>query len=447
MKIALLDVQTKDKAVNKTMAGGFGTTSSYNSKSNISLFVRLLEIAKKISVKIPLIELAYLAQIFKQKGHQVEISYSDTFAEADLYLIYISLVESNQEIRTAEKIREIYPKAKIGFIGTLVTVQPELFKDYADFIIKGESEGFFLNYEGDYRLLKGVIDASYIENLDSLPFPNWSFFNMESFVHYNFFGRRPVYPILGSRGCPFSCRYYCAYPIIAGIKVRYRRIDKIIEELKYLIKEYNAIVVLFRDPNFSIDMKWAKELCQAMIEERIRVHWACETHLSCMDKELVDLMYAAGCRAITVGIESRDEEVIYSSKRQDIEEKHLRDIVRYCEFKGIKIMAGYIFGGLGDDSKKVMKTIRYAKKLNTSFAQFYIATPYPGTEFYKELEGRINTSDWELFDGYTLVFDHPGFPGQELEGLKQRAYIEYYYRPAWILNFARSKIRDIFDRW
>lgn len=445
MKIALLNIQTRDLAINKTMAGGYGTSSNYGDGRN--LLTRILKSVKKKGVKIPLTEFAYLGRLFKQRGHKVEISCSKYIPDAELYLIYVSLVEFNMEIKTIREIRKNNLSAKIGLIGTFVSVFPELLKNHADFIITGESEGFFLNYSGDYRLLKGIIKASYINDLDLLPFPDWSLFPMKKFIHYPLFGNKSVYPMLGSRGCPFLCRYYCAYPIVAGTKVRYRKVEKIIEELKFLIREYNAKAVLFRDANFSLDMNRTEKLCKKIIKNNIHIRWACETHLSCLDKSLVDLMYASGARAITVGIESRNKEILKASHRQDTNEEHLQEIVNYCENKGIKIVAGYIFGNLKDTSQSILDTIRYAKQLNTSFAQFVISTPYPGTQYFQDLETQLTTRNWELFDTYTLVFKHPNFSRNELERLKEKTCIEYYFRPRWILaRLLRNKLNDIFDR-
>ncbi len=446
MEIILLDIHSKKSAINKTMAGGFGTSSNYSAKANKSRFTKLLEVVKKSATNIPLIEFAYLSRIFREKGHRVSTHYSGAIPAADLYLVYISLVEYNSEIEAIRTIRMQYPRSKIGLIGTFVTIFPEELKEYSDFVIKGESEGFFKNYEGDYLALSGVVEAPAMDNLDVLPFPDWSFFPLNSFKHSLFFGNVPVYPILGSRGCPFTCSYYCAYPLLAGKRIRFRSIDSILSEISYLRTKYKAKAILFRDPNFSVDINRAKEFCRVLLNNAIKIRWACETHLSRMDKELVDLMWDSGLRAITVGIESISEEVIKTSKRQSVEKRHIMDIINYCETKGIKVMAGYILGNLNDTRETIKDTLTFAKQLNTSFAQFYISTPYPGTQYYYDIKDRINTNNWESFDTYTLVFGHPNLGAVELEKIKEHAYKTYYLRPQWLAKFAKELAYDFFNR-
>jgi len=256
-----------------------------------------------------------------------------------------------------------------------------------------------------------------------------------------------VYPVLTSRGCPFSCSYYCAYPIIAGRKVRYRSIENIINELRYLKDKYNARAVLFRDPNFTLDKDRVMQLCNEIIGKKLNIHWACECHPSQLEKKLIDLMYKAGARAITTGVESRNKEVLKQSHRyQGIEEKDLEEIVDYCEKKGIAIMAGYILGHPSDTEKTVNDTIDYSIKLNTTYAQFVISTPYPGTQYYESLADYLITEDWTKYDTYTLVFNHPSLSYKKIEELKCRAYIKYYYRIRWILTkFVRRKLNDFFN--
>ena len=152
-------------------------------------------------------------------------------------------------------------------------------------------------------------------------------------------------------------------------------------------------------------------------------------------------MKKAGCQAITIGVESRTKEVLKASKRQDVKEEHLREVVHYAEKIGISIMAGYIFGQMEDTEDTLDATIKYAIELGTSYAQFVIATPYPGTSFYKEVENQLTTKDWTQYDTYTLVFQHPNLSAAILEDYKKKALIKFYFRPRWIFEkFLKKRV-------
>ena len=95
----------------------------------------------------------------------------------------------------------------------------------------------------------------------------------------------------------------------------------------------------------------------------------------------------------------------------------------------------------------IKNTINYAKRINTSYAQFTISTPYPGTEYYKDIKNTITTFDWENYDTYTLVFKHKYLTVTDIEMLKNKAYSSYYLRPSWIIKrYIKNKVYDLFNR-
>ena len=102
---------------------------------------------------------------------------------------------------------------------------------------------------------------------------------------------------------------------------------------------------------------------------------------------------------------------------------------------------------MSDSKKTILDTIEYAKTLNTSYAQFTVSTPYPGTAYYQNLINKITTNDWSKFDTYSLVFEHANLSNKDISNLQNKAFTEYYFRPSWIFNkFFYSKINDLFDR-
>ena len=80
---------------------------------------------------------------------------------------------------------------------------------------------------------------------------------------------------------------------------------------------------------------------------------------------------------------------------------------------------------------------RYSISLATTFAQFKILTPYPGTPLWKQFAPLVCESDWEKFDGYTPTFRHPNLSHDELRFLLGAAYARFYVRPSWGANYFR----------
>ncbi len=142
LKISIVDIQNHKLATNKTMAGGFGTSSAYSKTNNFLL--NFLQKVKSKGVRIPLLEFGYLTHIFESQGHSVDIVYSEKVdTKSDVFLIYTSLVEFKNEMACIKHIRDNNPNAKIGLIGLLPTVLSEELLNLADFVIKGEPDTYF----------------------------------------------------------------------------------------------------------------------------------------------------------------------------------------------------------------------------------------------------------------------------------------------------------------
>ena len=222
--------------------------------------------------------------------------------------------------------------------------------------------------------------------------------------------------------------------------MRSRTPASVVDEIEYLVKRFGVRSVLFRDPIFTIDRARVEGIATLLLERNVRVEWGCETHLNHLDEELIALMRRSGLRTINVGIEGVDDAVLGDMHRKMIKVDRQQQIVRSCESQGVQIAGFYILGLRTDTAANIRKVIDYAKRLNTTFAQFTICTPYPGTPFFSEMRGSIVDFNWEHFDGFTPVFQHDSLTRDELIGWRERAMAEYYARPRWAAKFVRQLV-------
>lgn len=434
MKIILVDIQSKTNLIiNKDLSGGFGTSSNFGK----SFFSKALIKIKKDSVKVPILMLGYLSRILKDNGHEVEFSTTDKLSNVDLYIIYSSLIEHSAEINFAKKIKK-ETDSKVAFVGPFATFKPEIFLEISDFVVAGEPEQFAMNLNDE--IPKGLIASTKLENLDDLPFPDWKPFKIDTFSYSHYLNKKNVFTsMLTSRGCPYSCSYYCPYPGFQGDKMRYRSVDNVLNEIEYLIDNYNVRSILFRDPIYTLDMKRAQKISEGIIKRKLNIEWVCETHFDRLNRDLIMIMQDSGLKGINVGIESPNEDVLKNISRKSSKKSHQEDLINFSEKLGVKIGAFYILGTEFDDKKTIEQTIEYSKKLNTSFAQFTLSTPYPGTKFFDDISKNIYEKKWDNFDIYTPTFSSPNFSSEELSNYLEKAYFQYYFRVKWILKFIKSK--------
>lgn len=436
MKVSLVEIRSaRPECINKDFMGGYGWAFHIGKTWR----ARAIEFVKKAGESVPLLTFGYLAAIFRQEGHQVEVV-RNVVPDGDLILIHGSMVDYRYELEWAKRIRAERPGSKLGFIGPFPGFRPDLFKDSCDFIISGEPEAaaYDICRKG---IPTGVVKSPPIENLDSLPFPAWDLFPIHEFSYFPAIREKPFLPIFSSRGCTYSCDY-CPYPV--NFEWNRRSVENVLDEIGHNIEKYGMKAFLFRDPLFSIDRKRARGIAEGIIARGYKVKWACETRLDLLNEELIDVFFRSGLRVINVGIESSSEAVLKNIDRIPIPVQHQEKIIGYCDRLGIRVTAFYVLGLPMDSAAGIRDTVAYAKHLNTHAAMFYLATPFPGTEYYQKVKGDILETDFEKMDCFTPVVRHPELSPKELTKLLEKAYLGYYYRPRWALALARRAFRDVF---
>jgi len=437
MKIALLHILAKNRATaNKDVSGGFGAISEIGT----SFLARAIENQKKKGDKLPLLSYPLYAAIFKKNNHEVSYHENTIPIGADLVVIHGSIIDFKNEVEFSKKIKKDprNKNTKICFIGPFVSYHHNFFKKQSDIVIVGEPEEYFLNIKD--KLETGIIKTTPIENLDDLPFADWNLFDVNSFSYGPLITKTPFLTIQSSRGCPHSCHYYCPYTYYQGNRLRKRKIENVISEIKDLKKKHKIRGLQFRDPLFGSDKSDLKELCEAI--KNLSIDWGCETRLDLLDENTLIMMKNAGLTSINVGIESVNESVLRDSKRKPIKIVHQEKIAKICDRLNIKVAAFYIIALPSDTEETIKETIRYAKKINTFVAQFSMNIPYPGTKYFEDIKDQLITDDFEKFTCSRMVTKHKNLTPEQAFKLREYAYVSYYFRPIYMLKYLKYKILD-----
>ena len=434
VKIVVLNASRQKNCTLKDVAGGFGTVFTVGN----SPFAKLLELAKRRIAAIPNITLAYLDSILSANGASVQIldvRRSDQLVPADLYLISSSIVDCNLERELGETARRRFG-SKVGYFGPFAATVPEFYGDSADFVVKEEIENIAPALARG-EIPRGIVSAGFVEDLNSLPFPRWDQFEIGKFRYQIVTGSGITLPMLGSRGCPYTCNY-CPY--LVNSKYRVRSPESVVDEIRYLTAKYNIRGIAFRDPNLTFDKNRAREFSELLLRYNLDIRWGMEARTDRLDPELIDLLFRSGLRSIEVGIESSDHAMLRENQRKAIAKSQQEMIIDHCHKLGIRVIANYTFGLPNDTVEGIRETIRYAKNLNTFAIQFTVTTPYPGTQFYNAVKNRIFERNWERFNGWTSVYHHPVISPEELHKLREFAYVSYHLRPRYVWRFLQSTV-------
>jgi len=364
--------------------------------------------------------------------------------------------------------KEINPKCATVIGGDHVTALPEeTLKAFPeiDFGVVGEGEVTFLELlnelnskKPDFSKVKGLVyrkgkkivrnaPRPLIKDINELPIPAYDLLPMEKYsppAHHAIFTEKGVKLSIffSLRGCPYRCKY-CASKVMWERKVRYRSVEKTMEEIDYLINTFGIKCLEFNDENFVINKPRMKQLLKELKKrkEKHGLYWNCLTRVDSVDEDTLKEMKDAGCYFIRYGVESGDPEIL-KAMAKDITVEQVRKAFKLTNEAGIACSASFIIGYPGETKETFRRTLDLAKEIRPTLAFFFVAIPIVGTELYKEAKERnlILNPDW---NGWVQMAETPIMKTEQLApedliNMRNQAYREFYLRPSYIWKMLRS---------
>ena len=281
----------------------------------------------------------------------------------------------------------------------------------------------------------------FIADLDDMPIPIHELLPLQSYRMPMIKG--PFTFIVTSRGCPAGCTY-CIKHVSYQFSTRIRSPKLIMEEMWGLKKLGINNIHMYSDL-FTVNRDQVMELCKLMIEENIQIKWTSNSRVDFVDEEMLDLMGKAGCRLISWGIESGNEQILRHARKGAYPDKAERAL-RWAKKAGIMNWGYFIIGLPGETEKTIQETIAFAKKLPLDIALFHVAAPYPGTPFFFEVieNGWFRPGTrWEQVDmDQGTVLDYPDLPAEKLLYWQKRAFREWAFRPGPAFTYLKMLMYD-----
>lgn len=314
--------------------------------------------------------------------------------EADIYAVGATTPHIPIAERLSEKLKELNPGALTIIGGIHATVLPEetLLNSKFDICVIGEGEETMYEIVQNKPLssIKGIAYKSgskvfinerreLIKDLDSLPYPAYHLINV---LEYAPAGYKMTGSLITSRGCPFNC-IFCAQKEITKKRVRYRNIDNVIGEIKFLKENYGLNTFSFQDETFTLGRKRLISLCKAI--KQLNIHFKCEGRTDMVNYELLKLMKECGCFEIAFGIESGSQRILdIIGKGTTVEEN--KKAILAAKNVGLRTMAFLMVGTPSEDDSTIEETIRFLDEVKPDAYSVAMFIPYPGTDVYKTPE-------------------------------------------------------------
>ena len=413
---------------------------------------------------------ALLMAVLKQNGYDTDIidANINNYSEDELKQ---KIIEAKPEIvgigvmaleyrDSVHKSFEIIKKADSNIITLVGGIYPTLCQEIVtkekniDYFIFGEGEnrlplllkaieagnGFEgidgLAFRKNNELVINPIKEKNAVNVDNLPLPDYSKFDMQRYTNYtqkftqNFnFKKLPVAITMTSRGCPFKCNF-CASKEIYSQRVRTMSTERVLREIDMLIDKYGIREIIFVDDNLLVPKKRAIEIMDGLIERKNKgkdIIWKSNNlPIHNMDDEILDKMEESGCYQVIVSIESGCQETL-KRMRKPIDLKQTEKTLEKIKTKNFDdVSSNFIIGNPGDTWKNIRESFRWVESMIDKglldYAVFHIATPFPKTELYEicKREGYLPEGfNFENFYGFGKgVITTPEFTPSELQVLR-----------------------------
>ena len=318
-------------------------------------------------------------------------------------------VHVNPVIYLCKKIKKWNSEVFIVIGGHHATVSPEdFYNPFIDFVVMGEGVFVFkeiierLDKKKDFNGIPGIaykkgdefvkVLPEPILNLDSFPFPERGLTEKYRKYYYSEW-MKPLASIRTSKGCPFRCNFCALWKLTGG---RYLKRDpvKIIEELTEIKEEF----VFFADDESLVDVDRMKHLANLIMESEIKKRFFLygRSDTIARNPDLLKLWKEAGLERIFVGLEFfKEEDLKYIKKGSSVKDNN--DAIKILNDLNIEIYGSFIVRP--EFNKSDFKDFRqYCRKLGLNFPSFAVLTPLPGTDFYKEVEDKLITRNYDCFD-------------------------------------------------
>ena len=364
------------------------------------------------------------------------------------------------------KIKKACPQTKIIIGGAHVTALPiETLEEIEsiDYISIGEGENTIVELaraleEGkEVRQVDGLAyrdkdkivltqPREFEKDLDRFPLPARHLLPMEKYksTASTVQGRSFCATLIIARGCPFNCSF-CSHPF--GRSFRHHSVERIIQEIEYLIKDYNVSEFNIEADTLTVNRDFILYLCQEIVKRGLnkKIQWTCASRMDSIDEELLKKMKEAGCWQISYGVESGVQRLLdLINKGEKLED--MEKAFSLTKKVGITIRGFFMLGLPTETREESLQTIKFAKKLDPLWAQFTITTPFPGTPMFEELKrkGEIRSFNWDYYNtwgGWTekeVAYLPQNRTMEELKLLQKKAVTSFYLRPKVIFRFIKT---------
>ena len=340
--------------------------------------------------------------------------------DADLVAINCFTPQATRALELADGFRAAGKTVAIG--GMFPSMMPEEAALHADCVNLGEGEPTWLTILDDHA--RGELKPRYRGgnrfDLAQLPIPR----------------REALYEKAGydwhaslvqvARGCGFGCAM-CVIPEHFGSRVRFRPVDKIIEEIED--QPYDQIYLA--DDTIFLEGRrvqaWARELLEALAPLNKRLFVSSTLALN-TEPDFLELLARAGTQTFycTLNVDPISMRALRGGEPEA--EQKVIDLAARIRDLGMEFYASYGIGRDWDDEGIGDRILQLSHRAEIRTAEFFIFAPFPGTPQFRRMKSqdRLLHQTWELYNGANVVFKPQQMSAERLTEIYQEVWCGLY---------------------
>jgi len=290
-----------------------------------------------------------------------------------------------------------------------------------------------------------------IRQIDDLPLPDWDAWCIREYIRQEQVSGihlGPAMPILGSRGCPYDCKF-CSNAGMWTRRYLMRSPVALVDEMERMKHKYGVTGFVFMDSNFVISRQQTLAFAEELIRRGLDIHYQLPAGTRCeaFDEELARALSASGLRNFAFAPESGSPEILDAIRKEMDPNRVLPAIQTVLDTR--TTVCCFIVIGVPEDTPETLKdTLRLVRRLalagvhDITVSKF---TPYPGSDYYDELcERGLVTPSMADLGGVISFFSAdrdsyaPGLSAEALHRWMLRMYTTFY-----AVSFARRPWRPM----
>lgn len=266
------------------------------------------------------------------------------------------------------------------------------------------------------------------QDVGAWPFPDRALFDYAKYIRHN----RGLATFLSTYGCPYPCSY-CINPHLIRLfgpagYVRSKPLDYLLAEIANVVAHHAVRGLEFYDDVFTLDRDRVLAFCERYARE-VRLPFAIETRATCLDRELLRSLKAAGCTRVMIGIECGNPTLRRDVLRRPETDAEIVEAFAQARAAGLETHAFNMVGLPFETEADIPRTIALNRRCRPDYLAVSLFNAYPGTDLHRlcTQNSWLSPAPARNYSQETNV-RHPNFSTRKLKWLRDSLGFRVFWR-------------------